>query len=104
MKIWFHGTHEANAQRIMINGFNAGTFFAAHLEDAIAFGGPHVFEVALNRREDCWQIVVADRVPQEQIVAYQIFTRSVAYDNPELRKAVLEENHDGSLSGLAGKI
>lgn len=52
MKIWFHGTNKANAESILKEGFRPDTWFAAHLEDALAFGGNHVFEVALEAKEE----------------------------------------------------
>jgi hypothetical protein len=48
MKIWFHGTGRNASQKISETGFNEGSWFAEHLEDAIEFGGPYVFEVALS--------------------------------------------------------
>jgi hypothetical protein len=46
--ICFHGTNEANAKSILKRGFLPDTYFAAHLEDALEFGGNHVFEVAFQ--------------------------------------------------------
>lgn len=45
IRICFHGTTKENADKILIEGFNVGTYFANHLEDALAFGGEYVFFV-----------------------------------------------------------
>jgi hypothetical protein len=49
MIICYHGAGTAaRATRIMEQGFLAGSHFARHLEDALAFGGRFVFEVAFD--------------------------------------------------------
>jgi hypothetical protein len=109
MVIWFHGTNKTNAESIFKNGFEIGTWFARHLEDALAFGGNHVFEVALdenkvNDPEVSWQLHTLEKIGPELIIAYNVFTLTTLYDNPDLRREVFESNSDGSVSGLAGKI
>ncbi len=43
--ICYHGTNWRSAQAILREGFKPGTYFAFHLEDAVGYGGPYVFEV-----------------------------------------------------------
>ena len=45
LRICYHGTNQEAGEAIQKEGFRVGTYFAAHLEDALTFGGPYVFEV-----------------------------------------------------------
>lgn len=70
-RIWFHGTNEANVQPILAEGFKEGTYFARDIHDALAFGGPFIFEVIVDfgsLSKDDWQVCAANRIGQEQIV------------------------------------
>lgn len=67
MRICFHGTNKMSARQILRTGFQPGTYFAAHLEDALAFGGPFVFEVRFKRAPSDWQFHTARRIPIKQI-------------------------------------
>lgn len=69
--IWFHGTDKRNLRGIKMHGFRAGTYFAAHLEDAICYGGPYVFlvKVQFDRASDrAWQVRNTNRIPAKAIV------------------------------------
>ena len=71
LRICFHGTTEENAEKILAEGFNVGTYFALHLEDAIEFGGESVFfvefdEGKFNGPVD-WQFHLRERVPPTKI-------------------------------------
>lgn len=69
----FHGTNEENSKQILENGFNSGTYFAHHLEDALEFGGKYVFMVEFdenkfnNTDEDSWQFWIIDTVMPDKI-------------------------------------
>lgn len=70
----FHGTNEENAKLILETGFNPGTYFAHHLEDALAFGGKYVFRVEFNESkfsncDDCdrWQFWIINAVAPNKI-------------------------------------
>lgn len=112
MQIWFHGTNGMAAIGVLKDGFRVGTWFARHLEDALAFGGPHVFEVALdadkvNTDSDAvtpWQVHTLEVIPPERIVGYSVFTTEMRIDNAELRKEIFESNGNGSVDGFAGKV
>jgi hypothetical protein len=72
MIIAYHGTDRARADSILLKGFRPYTYFAAHLEDALAFGGPFVFEVWFRRapaiaNHSVWQFKVARTIPPRQI-------------------------------------
>lgn len=105
MKIWFHGTNKANAESILKEGFRPDTWFAAHLEDALAFGGNYVFEVALEAKEEVgWQIHVLEAVPADRIISHFVFQKQTLLDYPDRRREVFEANANGGVSGLHGKI
>ena len=107
-KIWYHGTNEANARSILKTGLKENSYLAAHLEDALAFGGPHVFEFALDEYKISmyhgWQIKTKVVLPSDNIVAYTVFTKKITIDNPDLRLKIFESNDDGSVDGFAGKV
>lgn len=91
-KIWYHGTNEENAERILINGFKEGTFFAKHLEDAVGYGGEYVFEVYLTTSCEYWEYVSDDIVSTENIVGLKKYSRIIKLENGDLRKKIFEEN------------
>lgn len=95
MRIWFHGTDPETAEKIGRAGFRPGTYFAAHLEDALAFGGEVVFEVALDHepvKADAWQICVGDRVAVGEVVSITRYHRDCTFENEKLRNAVFKSN------------
>ena len=105
MNLWYHGTNAEAATLIRRTGFKPGTWFAAHLEDAIAFGGMHVFEVYLREAPtEEWLVCSSIWTPTNDIVAYHVFSRVLVFDRPDLRKMILEENRNGGVQGLAGKV
>lgn len=67
-RICFHGTNITAALRIEEEGFRPDTWFARHLEDALAYGGNHVSLVAFDDPPDDWQFHVLEAVPRERIV------------------------------------
>ncbi len=71
MRICFHGTNKDAAEKILTEGFNVGTYFARHLEDALEFGGDSVFCVDFPKDEfdlpDDWQFHVDKKIPPNQI-------------------------------------
>lgn len=93
-RIYYHGTGPKEAKQILQEGFKPDTYFAYHLEDAIGYGGSHVFGVALSsrRNKDNWQFVVKRRVPPNRIVFYRVFRVKEVMLNPLLREEVLESN------------
>jgi len=69
MRVCFHGTIKENIKSILEIGFNADTWFALHLEDAIAFGGEYVFSVKFpDDIPDNWQFHNLNPVPLNRIV------------------------------------
>lgn len=95
MRIWFHGTKAAQAAKISREGFAPKTHFAAHLEDALEYGGPFVFEVALSQepaRKDNWQMVVTTAVPTTAMVRLTQYTAAIREDHPERREAIFVNN------------
>src|SRR5271156_7169779 len=108
MQIWYHGTQADAALIILRDGFLVGTYFARNLQDALAFGGPYVFEVALDpakfNNNPSWQLRTLEFISKYKIIALTIFNKSIVYDNPTLRLEVFESNEDGSIDGFAGKV
>ena len=92
MRICYHGTNEANARNILKRGFLPGTYFASHLEDAIWYGGDHVFEVAFHKAPDKWQFVCPGEMRASMIVSYIVYTTRVKFRNESLRKKVFKSN------------
>jgi len=95
-QIVYHGTRANAAKRILQNGFNAGTYFAAHLEDALGYGGLWVFEVAIPTHivpKGSWQFVLPTAVLPEFIVRLTRYgTGEIKFDNMVLRHMVCRSN------------
>lgn len=98
MQIWYHGTKdEAVAEKIAREGFAPESYFAAHLEDALEFGGPHIFQVRLSHIPiipENWQMRISEAIPATEIVRRSHFNIAVLEDYPDRRKAVFEANRN----------
>ena len=74
--IAFHGTSKRNAAVIKCEGFKRKTYFARHMEDALEFGGKHIFAVEFSndrskwRGENGWQFWIRNHIPPSAIVNY----------------------------------
>ena len=92
--ICFHGTTKENSEVIMRDGFKKGTFFATHLDDAIEFGGDHIFEVMFVRERvpQKWQFTIRRKLHPNRIVRNYSFNQEVLYDNEELRHKIFNSN------------
>lgn len=69
--IWFHGTTRIAALVVEQEGFKEGTWFAAHMEDALEFGGPIVFSVKVTfppERAYAWQVCCINAIPASAII------------------------------------
>ena len=74
----YHGTTLDCARKILAQGFNADSWFAQHMEDAVAYGGPYVFQVVFDASglpigDDgmpCWQFHVPASVSSRAIRKY----------------------------------
>ncbi len=78
---WWHGTTSAKKARSIIrDGFRKKTWFARHLEDALAFGGRHVFEVGFTTHADRrphrmrWQVCLSNALPASAIFGYRVYS------------------------------
>lgn len=97
MFIAFHGTNEAEALSILKSGFNSGTYFAQHLEDAIIFGGPFVFEVAFDGpQQKDWQFCEFVSIPPDRIVSLERYEITKMLENKELRARVFKWNMENN--------
>jgi len=96
LQIVFHGTKRLQAKSILKEGFRAGTYFATHLEDPLAFGGNYVFEVAYPSEkiaEGAWQFVINQRLSPENIVKLVHYrTTEILFENKELFRKIFESN------------
>ena len=79
----FHGTSKWNVAAIRRGGFKKKTYFAYHMEDALEFGGSHIFGVEFSSDRskwkgapDGWQFWTRENIPASAIVSYQVVTRS----------------------------
>jgi len=93
MRICYHGTSSKNAESISREGFRSGTWFASHLENAIAYGGLYVFEVVFEGEDEPpWQFCTREPIPPSRVVALKAFTQAALFDNKDLRKMVFDHN------------
>ncbi len=80
---WYHGTSKENADLILETGFHEGTYFAAHLEDAIGYGGPYVFAVALQHHGHSekrpWQYKCPEAIPPDRICSLTHYSPQVLF-------------------------
>jgi hypothetical protein len=68
--VWFHGTSKENGEIISREGFKPGTWFARHMEDAVALGGPYVFFVKVHFADTKpygWQVLCENALPASAI-------------------------------------
>ncbi len=99
LTIWYHGTDGVAANKIREEGFQAGTYFGEHLEDAFFCGGAHIFEVAFPAdmtSEAGWQVRVMEHVPVTQIIAHYVLDQTYLYQDATLRNKVYDSNRDES--------
>ena len=73
--IAYHGTSGENAASIKRNGFERKTYFAHHMEDALEFGGNHIFVVEFSDdpdqwkgEPDGWQFWIRQHIPPSAII------------------------------------
>lgn len=96
MRVCYHGTDVEAAKSIRESGFRPGTWFASHLEDALEFGGPHVFRVVFDDPPDEWQFHVAGAVPTERMLSYKKYTVEPVFENRALMKSVFGRTLDAA--------
>jgi hypothetical protein len=100
MQICYHGTGRKEANSIINTGFNPGTYFSLHLEDALGFGGKYVFEVAFKTEElyiyslgANWQFICKNRVTPKNIVSLKNYNETIEmFNNPKLRDKIFKSN------------
>lgn len=94
MRICYHGTSKQNARSILKEGFRPDTWFARNLQDAVGFGGSHVFEVVFDSPPDHWQFHVPKKIKPDRIVRYMIYKRKLIFKNAELSGKIFSSNND----------
>lgn len=94
MCVCYHGTDLNAASQILLEGFAPGAHFARHLEDALSYGGTHVFEVAFMALEvgEHWQFVEEKAVPRERIVGLKKYTVQTVQEDTILRRRIFDSN------------
>ncbi len=73
--ICYHGTNTEAAARISKTGFHPWSHFARKMNDAIAFGGNHVFSVRFEQSkmpDGGWQFHNRQIIPPSEIVSLEI--------------------------------
>lgn len=89
----YHGTNADAARSILKEGFRPDSWFAVHLEDAIAYGGLHVFEVVFDSEkipQDAWQFHVLSEISPKHIVSYSVFQQRKVFENSILREEIFK--------------
>ena len=79
----------------MKTGFNQWTYFARHLEDAIAYGGEYIFDVLFETDEiptDNWQFINHEVITPDKIVRLTKHNVKVLFDNTKLRDKIFRMN------------
>src|SRR6266850_8485923 len=79
-EIWFHGTNYRSALKIERTGFRRGTWFARHMEDAVAFGGDCIFwvKVRFDKVPLKWQVCCSNTIPASAIQQRMDIVRKAA--------------------------
>ena len=96
--IAYHGTDLESSSKILKRGFRSGTYFAYHLEDAIGFGGPYVFEVVFDRgsskasKDKDWQFITSEFVSSKRIVRHYTISRDMVLEKPEIGREIFASN------------
>ena len=79
--IAYHGTNKEAAEKIKVEGFRKGSWFAREKRGAVKFGGHYVFAVEFSDDpamwhgepwEDDWQFHTAIHIPINQIRELEI--------------------------------
>lgn len=89
--ICYHGTKAEAAVAIQQKGFRPWTHFARHLENAIDYGGLHVFDVVFDDPPENWQFHNRETVSPNRITRYRVFQETTVFENKELQEAVFQE-------------
>jgi len=79
-KICYHGTNKKGYNGILEKGyFDKYTYFAAHLEDALGFGGKYIFEVCFfsNKVPSHWQFIVKKKYSIKNIVRIKYHSKII---------------------------
>lgn len=97
LSVCWHGTSKKAAENILKEGFNKGTYFSKHLEDALGFGGNYVFAVVFETKEVkdfWWQFVCKDIISPELIISFKYYECKTIKENKDLMRKVFESNID----------
>ena len=91
-QMWYHGTTEENANKILEEGFRAGTYFTWDLSSALVMGGDHVFEIFVDFETKDWQYRIKEVMPPSKIIRLCKYRPEVVYTNREAELDVKREN------------
>jgi hypothetical protein len=93
MSIWFHGTTKKCADKILKEGFNAGTNFARHLEDSLVMGGRYIFWVFFEKDPTkCWEYICDKWIGPENILLLRRYDVERIYQNDKLAEKIRLRN------------
>ena len=95
-RICYHGTNAKAAKLILQSGFEPFTHFASHLENALGFGGSHIFDVAFEGEPPDWQFMVSTTIGPERIVRYRIIRERALTFDPGLAAVIFHANREGT--------
>lgn len=103
----YHGTSKSNAKSILKHGLEPYSYLATHLEDALYFGGPYIFEIVFKASDlevqchclnECnlihqnWQFRVKDGVPKDRIARHYYLKRDKVFKDKKLCEEVTKSN------------
>ena len=90
INICWHGTDAKTAEIILRDGFKPYTHFAAHVEDALAFGGPFIFDVFFDAPAANWQFLNKEQIPPDRIRTLTQFWSKTLHGAPNFTRTEIE--------------
>jgi len=87
--IYYHGTNEENAKKILKTGFRARTYFTWDLHSALVMGGMWVFGIYFKDKspdKSYWQHVCSKPISSSKILFLRKFNIECIYDNKKADK------------------
>ena len=81
--VYYHGTNEENAKKILSKGFAEGTYFTWDLHCALGMGGMWVFGIYFKDKEieDYWEWRNSEVIPPDNILYLRKFSVECIHDN-----------------------